>query len=1161
MIFQVYDSAYYSKENNFSGRYVLWGLENKTNLPLCVNLYGTECEAFLELPKVAVSRMVDWGENSKPQDRIVRMKLLNMFKGNAEVTIVKRFGLLEFQEEQRYYLRAVTEKREELDLAIQNTRQGLTDIFNGAAPVWRETELDPMTKLFMINQWDRSGWFKISVPLEEISSPHQEISVKTIKSPCVWTSHQKFELGGVTRESDRPVRHVYVHVKDLEFIKDPVDLEALPMIGHLDFEAIRGDGNGFPNPILPTDFVYMCSYVHGYLGQPVQKYCICTGYPAMPADTDITIISVETEAELYDSLMDLINVTNPDVISGYNIHGFDLKYMESRAAIVGQQLRNVSRLPGKFSDVDFLRGPRGARYTNLKCPGRIVLDLLLYLIKNTSRQDLPSFSLKSVTKFYLSGEDDQKIDLSYTDQFKLFAEYILGFPSGPAGLARIVEYCVRDSDVLPKLFVNRDVWPTCIAFSNILGCTIQVSAVAGQVERLTPLLYKYVRRRDTVMEVNPHAGKMKPDGGFVYLAKPGRYSNICIGDFASLYPSIIISMNLCWSTRVREDQDLDVIARYPGRYSITEATYRTSNTIFADDPDDCVAEANGEEPDDRTIDDGKAEPVPLGTASESVIDPDEIAAATGTEATDTDPFDLSDIRRAKRAISERLNVVAHTTKVVYVSSDVKLGILPEALKTLLAERNFIRKKVMPKYEKELKALSADDVDYAVRSAALSRKITDLDIMQTAVKVAANSIYGIMGAFAPYADPFVCMCTTANGRRLIQASTQLILDRFPTCKYVYTDTDSSMISGGPFDALPSWALLAKFEFRLEDFGIDPSSLPADYAEGANAILKDYAKSTQKLAQLWVRPIIENVCVPACAIPDKAGIYTDPMKFEYEGFVPAGIWFSKKFYIARILGDDGKYKMKERGILLRRGDYPTVVKNVYGHACFGFLDNLDTNSVLRTLRADIQDLLCGKPLPFNDCCVSSDFKSISEYKMASAKMAILAREAERLGVPIQDNSRVDYAMVSVHGDSAPATMSSMLASTKRSEGLATRDMFRILGETHAGAAELDRDYYLKVISNPVDKLLQVAAGCDLEGYYVRIYNDEPRTRLITPTMTPEERAADTRPCAFEFNMFSPMKSLLNLMKLTSNPNATLRAWREFNVRVFARVIEVYCERTLA
>ena len=39
-------------------------------------------------------------------------------------------------------------------------------------------------------------------------------------------------------------------------------------------------------------------------------------------------------------------------------------------------------------------------------------------------------------------------------------------------------------------------------FSNLLGCTMQTVMVAGQVERLSPMLYRFVRARDTVMEIN-----------------------------------------------------------------------------------------------------------------------------------------------------------------------------------------------------------------------------------------------------------------------------------------------------------------------------------------------------------------------------------------------------------------------------------------------------------------------------------------------------------------------------------------------------------------------------------------------------------------------------------------------------------------------------------
>ena len=76
---------------------------------------------------------------------------------------------------------------------------------------------------------------------------------------------------------------------------------------------------------------------------------------------------------------------------------------------------------------------------------------------------------------------------------------------------------------------------------------------------------------------------------------------------------------------------------------------------------------------------------------------------------------------------------------------------------------------------------------------------------------------------------------------------------------------------------------------------------------------------------------------CAIPDRSGIYTSPMKFEYEAFVISGMWFAKKFYIARILDDERKIKLKQRGILLRRGDYPEIVKrSMVPHVLASWMD---------------------------------------------------------------------------------------------------------------------------------------------------------------------------------------------------------------------------------
>lgn len=1206
----LYDSAYHSSEGDYCGRSILWGLNAANNLPVCINVVGHPAEAYLELPPVACGRSIDWG-SSTGTTIIVRNAIIRTISaaisdaGDDDCSSVKvesRFGLMGYRESQSYYLHVKCEKRETLDTVIHKTKAVLTNQFSGSTPVWRETEIDPVTKMFAALKWHRSGWYELPDSYDDIKEPLCDVTVRGLDGKCLrWIDAEI--------KTKRPVTHLYLHINKMRHITDPSELEHLsasPTALFFDFEAYRGSLEGFPDAAIPSDLVYMCSVVVATLGserETRQKYCISVGTPDLALLDGVTVLPVDSEHALYNKLAEIIAYENPEIISGYNIHGFDLKYMEKRLALWGADLPDISRLPGKRSGFDLLRGPRGSRYTNLKCPGRIVMDLFLYLIKNTSRQELASFNLKNVANYYLfppvergapkatltiemkggtwtasvagwsgedelsldSGDDDGwtekitgighiatlsgkgedwlneslklvlrarptdappgihikvltstdmdanalfnrgsaldtwkmaepwtiecispkstttwklpetnvnagKIDLKYKDQFILYLRYLLGFPDGPAGLGRIAEYCVRDSDILPDLFENRAIWGATMQFSNLLGCTMQTVMVAGQVERLSPMLYRFVRARDTVMEINPDAGKFQYEGGYVHLTSPGRHANVCIGDFASLYPSLIISLNLCWTTRVPERSTMEIVrTKEPSQYHITNISYKVEGNGNCStgkdhqyDPleDEPEADIAGPDTDDDEDEDEDADPDANADANINA-DIDRIVGSVPPEVRKA-------IRKAKHTMAHTDNYADRNENLMYVGPSIKLGIVPEALKILLDERTHIRKVIRPEFLDKAKAARiAGDIAGARRFDQLA---DDADKRQLAIKEAANSTYGFMGAPAPYACPFIAMTTTSEGRSVIKKSTDLILQEKPeTRKHVYSDTDSSMIHDSSFSSLPTRPLREAASLRIEDLGCDPRSLPDWCLAGYRQLLADWGRTRTRLERDCIIPVIEETCEHVCAIPDRSGIYTSPMKFEYEAFVISGMWFAKKFYIARILDDERKIKLKQRGILLRRGDYPEIVKKIYGAACFGLLDGHSIQTVSLGLVKGIERIFQSDTLTFAECSISTDFKSLAEYKEPTCKMAVLARHADALGVPIQENSRVDCIMVEPPNQTH-ACDSIMVRAGGNSENLATRDMFEILDRRP------DRDHYFKVLVSHVDKLYD----CVLANY---------------------------------------------------------------------------------
>lgn len=1020
----VYDSAYYSGENGYVPRYVMWCIEDKTNRPVCLTLSGAYSEALLELPPIyGISEPWNLEKMTLPMKRI-----LKIIGDEYKVTFEKRFRLFGYSEEPQFYAVVRAETRELINKLITNTKTDFASLFKGSLPIWRETEIDVMTKLFIQNKIPRTGW--VRVPEESVKTPLSEYPID--HTPTLGCYEPTTSLNSTV--------YVYAPLSKIE----PSDIKRAPkpLGAYLDIETLRHDLDGFPNPECPQDMVYMCAITFARLGtgsSALKKYCICIGFPDKARLKNVEVVSVEDEPELIKAIGDILSYENPDFISGFNIHDFDLKYIEMRMALHGCNFSNISRLPGKPSSFDLMRGPRGARYTTIKSPGQILLDLFLYLVKNTTRQELPSFSLAACAKHFLHKDESQKISLSYKDQFRLFLEYVLGYPTGPQGLGQIAEYCVRDTDILPELFENRGVWSSCASFSMIFGSTMQTNATSGQVEKLTPLLYMYVHHEGYVIETNKIAGTMKFEGGYVSLRASGYYKGMCIGDFASLYPSLIISENLCMTTRVLEHDTINILKKYgKENVMVVKLSYRVKVCESVDTSSDPDAIETG-----ATIDD---------TSSDSE-----------DEADFSEALSKRALRSARRNADKNQQFFDVTENVMYVKTGVKEGIIPKALKTLLAERKRIRTNIMPLLREKLSEAKASGKTDVVDQ--LKQELDDADKKQLATKVAANSIYGLMGAASPHADPFIGAVTTEKGREMIKKSTDIIVSASPnTREFVYTDTDSSMIADTYLKGYPVGALQNPIRTSVEQLGFKKDDFPVDVYSSLENFFHEWGVSRTQLERDLVIPHIEQYCIDMCALPDKSGIYTKPMKFEYEAFVIAGIWFSKKFYIARILDENREVTLKERGIMLRRGDYPEIAKQVYKKACFAFLDGLEPKRVIMGLIDGFMDILRGTGLTFDMCKISSDFKSIVEYVEPSCKMAVLARKAAQMGFPLQENSRVDIVMT--EPDNVKASV--IVSTSGHSERLMTRDMLE-----HSGTM-LDKDHYVKILVSHIDKLVYCACS---------------------------------------------------------------------------------------
>jgi DNA polymerase elongation subunit (family B) len=119
--------------------------------------------------------------------------------------------------------------------------------------------------------------------------------------------------------------------------------------------------------------------------------------------------------------------------------------------------------------------------------------------------------------------------------------------------ATIAKYCIQDCNLVHYLFNKSDILTSFIEMSNICSVPMSYLVFRGQGIKLTSFISKKCREKNILM---PVINKGKKDDGYegaivlepkcnMYLEDP-----IPVGDFASLYPSSMISENISHDSKV-----------------------------------------------------------------------------------------------------------------------------------------------------------------------------------------------------------------------------------------------------------------------------------------------------------------------------------------------------------------------------------------------------------------------------------------------------------------------------------------------------------------------------------------------------------------------------------------------------------------------------------
>ncbi|UCE72845.1 MAG: DNA polymerase II [Methanomassiliicoccales archaeon] len=230
------------------------------------------------------------------------------------------------------------------------------------------------------------------------------------------------------------------------------------------------------------------------------------------------------ETAIIQDWIEVIKKYDPDVITGYNIDGYDLPVILDRASKLGLDELPIGRnlKPAKSVDKRFWR-----------LNGRIIADAWW----NVKRELRPKKETLSHIAETLLGQKKDDVDPKKIDE---------EWDNNPD---KVVEYCLQDARLALNILKKIRVLGKAMDLATVSKLPLD-DAINGRTSTfIDSILIREADRANAAVPLSGgKGGREKIEGGYVHSIEPGLYDMVCVLDFKSMYPSLIIANNICFTT-------------------------------------------------------------------------------------------------------------------------------------------------------------------------------------------------------------------------------------------------------------------------------------------------------------------------------------------------------------------------------------------------------------------------------------------------------------------------------------------------------------------------------------------------------------------------------------------------------------------------------------
>ena len=357
---------------------------------------------------------------------------------------------------------------------------------------------------------------------------------------------------------------------------DSKDGNAPFVVASFDIETYSSTGK-FPEADIEGDQCFQIGFTLKRLGETeiYDKTCLCY----KKTDTNLegcNIINYDTERDLIMGFKEYLFKHDIDIMTGWNIFGFDLEYIYKRAIICKcpDDFFELGKLKDVRCDFVYKKLSSSALGDNLMkllpMSGRYIFDLF-HEVKREKKLD--SYKLDFVAGTYLG---DHKINMSPKEMFKRFRE------EDPVQLREVAEYCIKDTILPHRLLDKLCILLNLVEMAKATWVPLSYLSERGQQIKVFSQMARKARELKYMIPTI-RWGKIVSDpyeGATVLEAQTGAYYRpITALDFAGLYPSIMIAHNLCYSTLVMDPKYENVAGVEYESFQIGERTYKFAQNV------------------------------------------------------------------------------------------------------------------------------------------------------------------------------------------------------------------------------------------------------------------------------------------------------------------------------------------------------------------------------------------------------------------------------------------------------------------------------------------------------------------------------------------------------------------------------------------------------